>query len=138
VDISMPGYIKKKIQEYGHIIHKLAQTCLYSSEPKQLGTEAQAPLPPNASTKLDIKGIKHIHHIIGSILHYAWAVNMTVLTALNSIAVDQTKATLKMLAQCTQLLYYFSYNADVKILFYASDMILNIHSYTVYLLEPKA
>jgi hypothetical protein len=25
VDISMPGYIKKKLQEYGHIIHKRAQ-----------------------------------------------------------------------------------------------------------------
>jgi hypothetical protein len=55
VDISMPGYIKKKLQEYEHIRHKKLQTCLYSPEPKRFGTEAQAPLPPNAWPRLDAK-----------------------------------------------------------------------------------
>ncbi len=53
LDLSMSGYIKKKIQEYGHIISKKAQTCTYSPEPKRHGTEAQTPLPPDASAKLD-------------------------------------------------------------------------------------
>jgi hypothetical protein len=53
VDISMPGYIKKKLQEYGHIIPNRAQMHPCSPEPKQFGTEAQAPLPPDASPKLD-------------------------------------------------------------------------------------
>ncbi len=30
VDISMPGYIKKKLQEYEHIMPKKLQTCPYS------------------------------------------------------------------------------------------------------------
>jgi hypothetical protein len=78
VDISMPGYIKKKLQEYKHIMPKKLQTCPYSPGPKRFGTEAQAPLPPNASPRLDAKGIKQVQQIVGSILYYARAVDMTV------------------------------------------------------------
>ena len=42
-DISMPGYIKKKLQEYGHILPHKIQQCLYSPEPRQFGKEAQSP-----------------------------------------------------------------------------------------------
>ncbi len=34
VNISMPGYIKKKLQEYKHVMAKRLQTCPYSPEPK--------------------------------------------------------------------------------------------------------
>jgi hypothetical protein len=60
VDILMPGYIKKKIQEYNHARPTKAQTCPYSPEPKKFGTEAQAPLPPDASPRLDARGIKKV------------------------------------------------------------------------------
>ena len=93
VDISMPGYIKKKLQEYGHIMPKKFQACPYSPEPKQFGTEAQVPLPAKATPKLDAKGIKRVQQIVGSILYYARAVHMTVLMALSSITVEQMKAT---------------------------------------------
>ncbi len=85
VNISMPGYIKKKLQEYGHIMPKQLQACPYSPEPKQFGTEAQAPLPADTTPKLDTKGIKRVQQIVGSILYYAWAVDMTVLMALSSM-----------------------------------------------------
>ncbi len=76
----MPGYIKKKLQEYGHIVPKKIQGC-------------PSALPTDDTPKLDEKGIKRVQQIIGSILYYARAVNMTVLMALSTIAVDQTKAT---------------------------------------------
>ena len=104
VDISMPGYIKKKLQEYENVMPKKMQTCPYSPEPKKFGTEAQAPLPPDSSPKLDAKGIKRVQKIVGSILYYARAGDMTVLMALSSIAVEQTKATEKTMGRCIQLL----------------------------------
>jgi hypothetical protein len=52
VDISMPGYIKKKLQEYEHIMPKIFQTCPYLLEPKKNGTEAQAPSPPTRHQNL--------------------------------------------------------------------------------------
>jgi hypothetical protein len=60
-----------------------------------------------------------------------------VLKALSLIAVEQTNATEKTMARCTQLLDYLSHNANAKVCFIASDMILNIHFDTLYLSEAK-
>jgi hypothetical protein len=138
VNILMPGYIKMKLQEYEHIMPKKLQTCPYLPEPKKFGMEAQASLPNNSTPKLDRNGIKRVQKTVGSILYYARAVDMMVLIALSSIAVEQTKATEKRRAQCTQLLDYLLGHADAKVRFHASDMILNIHSDASYLLEANA
>jgi hypothetical protein len=55
--------------------------------------EAQAPLPTDVYPPLDKKGICNVQCIVGSILYYACAVDMTVLIALSMIASDQTLAT---------------------------------------------
>jgi hypothetical protein len=139
VDISMPRYIKKKIHEYGHLISNWTQKCPYSPEPKKFGSEAQAPLPPNDRPKLfDAKGIKRIQKIMGSILYYAQAVDRTVLMALSSITVKQTKTTEKTMDRCRHLLDYLATNEMAKIRFHASVMILNIHSDASYLSETRA
>ncbi len=138
VDILMPGYIKKKLQEYEHIRPRKVQTCPYSPEPKKFGTEAQAPLPPDALPRLDAKGIKSVQQIVGSILYYARVVDMTILMALSSIAVEQPQATDKSMNRCTQLLDYLLGNSDATIRFHTSDMILNTHSDASYLSEAKA
>ena len=63
---------------------------------------------------------------------------MTVLMALSSIAVEQTKATEKTLGRCLQLLNYLASNSEAKVRYHASDMIMNIHSDASYLSETKA
>jgi hypothetical protein len=60
----MPGYIKKKLQEYGHAVPNRLQSCPYAPEPKQFGA---------------------------TILYYARAVNMTVFMVLSSLAMEQTE-----------------------------------------------
>ncbi len=97
-----------------------------------------SPLPHDSTPKLDKNSIKCVKKKVGSILYYARSVDMIVLIALGSIAVKQTKATEKTMAQCTQLLDYLSGHADTKVQFHASDMILNIHSDASYLLEANA
>ena len=134
----MPGYIKKKLHEYGHICPKRIQTCPYSPEPKAYGAKAQAPLLSDDSKILDKKGILKIQKIIGSILYYARAVDSTVLIGLSSIAAEQTKATIKTHARCHQLLDYLASNPDAKIRFHKSEMIMNIHLDASYLSEPNA
>ncbi len=134
----MPGYIKKKLQEYGHVVPKKPQHCPYLSEPKQFGSEAQWPLPGDTSPLLDDKGEKCIEKIVGSILYYACAVDMTVLMALSTIAMSQAKPTENTMKRYIQLLNYLATHADAKIRFYASNMIMNIHSDASYLSESKA
>jgi hypothetical protein len=138
MNISMPGYLKKKLQEYGHIMKSRIQMCPYSPEPKTFGTEAQAPLPPHKLPKLNGKGIKRVQQIVGSMLYYAPAVNMTVLKALISIAEKHTNATEKTMARCTQLLDYLLHYTNAKVYFIASNMILKIHCNASYLSEAKA
>ena len=58
VDISMPNYLKKKLQEYGHIILTCLHSCLYQPEPKKIGTEAQTPSCPTLPLPLMRWGLK--------------------------------------------------------------------------------
>ena len=46
---------------------------------------------------------------------------MTVLVALRSIAVEQTKAAERTIGQCIKLLDYLASNANAKVRFHASD-----------------
>ncbi len=62
---------------------------------------------------------------------------MTVLMALSTIAMLLTKPTKNTMGRCVQLLDYLATNTDAKIPFYASDMIMNIHSDLSYLSESK-
>jgi hypothetical protein len=137
VDISMPGYNKKKLQEYKHLLPGRIQNCPCSPEPKQFGSDAQAPLVPDETALLDARGIKRIQQIVGSILYYTHTVDMTILIALSSIAVEQTKATEITMGCCIQLLDYLASDSEAKVSYHASDMVMNIHSDASYFSEMK-
>ena len=138
VNISMPGYIKKLLQKYKHKMSTEPQHCPYTPAPKQYGTEAQAPLPVNISPRLSDEEIKEIQRIIGSMLYYARAVNITVFMALSSIASKQTRGTTNTMAKAKQLLDYLVTHPDATIQFRAPDMILNVHLDASYLSETKS
>jgi len=63
LDISMPGYIKKQLLKYKHIIRQI-QHCPYSPEPKRYGADAQSPLPQDILRKLNDKEIKQVQKIV--------------------------------------------------------------------------
>jgi hypothetical protein len=72
--------------------------------------------------------IKEIQHVIGSILYYPQAVDITVLMALSSIAIKQSKGTANAMVKAKQLFDYLATYPDATIHFQASDLILNVHS----------
>jgi hypothetical protein len=114
------------------------QTCPYSPEPPKNGEDVQTLLAIDSSPLLDKKGLKRVQNIVGSILYYARAVDMTMLMALSAIAVEQTKAMSKTMGRCIQLLNYLASNSEAKMRYYASDMIINIHLDLSYLSDTKA
>jgi hypothetical protein len=67
-----------------------------------------------------------------------WAVNITVLMALSSIAIKQTKGTTNTMEKAKQLLDYLATNPNTTIWFHASGMIMNVHSDASYLSEANA
>ncbi len=46
MDISMPNYIKKKLQEYGHVTPTCIHSCSYHPEPKKMGQKHRPPSLP--------------------------------------------------------------------------------------------
>ena len=76
--------------------------------------------------------------MVGSLLYYARAVDMTILHALSEIASQQAKPTKRTMARVKQLLDYMHTHPDAKIRFRASDMVLNVHSDASYLSAANA
>jgi hypothetical protein len=114
------------------------QYCPYSPSPKQYSAKAQAPLPIDISPKLSPEEIKVIQRVVCSILYYAHAVDITVLIALSSIAIEQTKGTTITMEKVKQLLDYLATNPGTTIQYRASDMIMNVHLDASYLSESDA
>jgi hypothetical protein len=93
LDMLMPGYIIKQLQKYKHVIPAKPQHCPYTPQPRQYGSNTQRPLPIDTSPPLSDAEIKHIQRVIGSILYYVHAVDLTVLMALSTIASKQAHGT---------------------------------------------
>jgi hypothetical protein len=127
----MPGYILKQLQIYKHDCPKHPQHCQY-------GSEAQRHLPPDTSPSLLKDNIKHVQQIIGSILCYAQAVDLTVLMALSTIASKQSKGTQITMMKTKQLMDYLATHPNATVRFHFSDMILHVHLDESYLSKANA
>eukprot|EP00970_Alexandrium_tamarense_P017799 scaffold11398_cov137-Alexandrium_tamarense.AAC.1 len=138
VDINMPGYIKNALQRYNHEPPDKQQHCPYPPQPKKYGSDAQEPKPIDTSPILDKDGITRIQQIVGTISYYARAVDITILTALNTIGAEQAQATQNTALTTKQLLDYLATHPDTTIRYYASDMIMNVHSNAAYLVASGA
>ncbi len=114
------------------------QHCPYSPELKRYGADTQSPLPSNNTQKLTDSEIKQVQKIVGSILYYARAVNITLLMALSTIASKQTKGTEHTLEKAYQVLNDLVMHHDETVWYRASNMVMNIHLDTSYLSKPNA
>jgi len=82
--------------------------------------------------------MKRIQQIIGIVLYYARAIDLTSLPALSAIASEQEAATESTEQRITQLLDYLTTHQDAVVRYHTSDMVPNIHSDASYLSEPRA
>eukprot|EP00804_Cyclotella_cryptica_P015897 CCRYP_006383-RA/>CCRYP_006383-RA protein AED:0.07 eAED:-0.04 QI:0/0/0/1/0/0/2/0/1375 len=117
LDISLPGYIDKVLQRFDHKTPTTPQHCPFTPNPRKYGKDAQEPLPPDTSNRLDLSGTRRVQQVVGALLFYARAVDNTLLPGLSAIASEQAQATIPIRA---------------------SDMILNIHSDASYLSATRA
>ena len=132
LDFGMPGYIKKQLQSYKHS----KPTCPHHSPhpvgPRQYGKSSQDPIPPDDTTAGVPDSILQIQHVVWSILYYARAVDLTALKVLTTLRSDQAKATTHTMKRTEHLLDYLATHPNAKMRYYASSMVLNIHSYASY------
>jgi hypothetical protein len=136
-DISMPGYVSNVLSKLQHNSPKHPQHAPSGYVSPAYGAKTQyatrGETPPLAAQQC-----LTIQRVTGSVLYYARAVDPTVLTPLNNIAAEQTKATEKTQAATNQMFYYLAIHPYTTIRYHASDMILNTHSDVSYLLVSNA
>ena len=90
-------------------------------------------MPTNDPPLINDERKKMVQQIIGGVLYYKRAVDLTVLPALSSIASEQASATENTDKKSTQLFDYLATHDNARIRYHASDMVLNIHSDASYL-----
>jgi hypothetical protein len=132
----MPVYVPNKLHEFGHKPPKRPQNSPYLPPEPRFGKAAQEPEPADTAPRLDDKGKTRIQKIVGSFLYYGWAVDITILKALNLPARQQSKPTQTTAKRTEHLLDYLATHPRAVIRYYASDIILNVHSDASYFNEP--
>ena len=85
----MPGYIKKDLFKYKHEATTKPQHPPNRIPPNKYGIGVQDPIPKYESPKTTEEEIKHVQGVVGSILFYTRAVDVTFLVALNTITTKQ-------------------------------------------------
>ena len=128
----------KQLQKYNHPPPKKPQHCPWEPAPRTIGTKSQETEPEDTSPPLDNKGIHRIQQICGSFLFYGRANDPTIAHALNELASQQSCATENTTKRANQFLDYMHTHPDAVIRYYASDMILNVHSDASYLTARNA
>lgn len=137
VDISMPGYVEKQLLKYKHPKPSKPVYTPWEPTPFRYGKPNET-APEDDSPTLDEDGIKFIQQVVGSFMYYCRATDPTIPVALNELAGRQSKATKSLMQRCKHFLDYMATHPNASIRFYASDMILNVHSDASYLSAPNA
>ena len=76
--------------------------------------------------------------VVGAFLSCAQALDITMIPVLNSIALQQSQPTKKVMDKVQQLLDYANTYQNIFVQFYASDMQLHVDSDATFLVLPKA
>ena len=134
----MPGYVKKALCQFKHILPDDFTLTSHPYTPPVYGQKVQiaqqessAPLlPPDENTK--------IRQVVGKCLFYARAIDNNLLMGLNSIATQQDKATDRTAMLVDHILNFCATFPDATLTFDASDMVLHIQTDASFLSEPNA
>jgi hypothetical protein len=137
VHLSMPGYIEYALARFGHLIPKILQHQPHKHTVPTYGATIQYAKDNNVTNLLSKEEKKYIQQVLGTFLYYGRAVDLTMLTALSSIASTQAKPTEETMENIKLFLDYAASHQDTILTYQASDMVLIVHSDASYLSEPK-
>ena len=88
-------------------------------------TGAQDPIPEDTTREASKEEIIKVQQVVGRILYYVRAVDLTVLMSLSTIASEQEKSIGHTIETMVQLLDCMASNPDATMRFGVSNMILN-------------
>lgn len=136
LDIFMPMYVVKQLAKYGHVTKKRRHTLL-QPKPCKYSKEAHILDPPDTSPPANKKETKFVEQVVGSFLYYGRAVDPLILHTLSTITDSQSALTEKNVQMVHNFLDYMVTYPNTTIMYYALDMVLNVHSDASYLTASR-
>jgi len=130
--LSLPEYIPKALQRFGKyfVFRGAASPAIYT--PPRYGAHTQVPFEDD-SPLLSSADHTLLQEIVGVLAYYARAVDVSILTAVNDIASQQSRATQRVMSMAERLLNYVSSYPNNELVFHKCDMILYGQSDASYL-----
>ncbi len=138
VDLSMPGYVAEALRRFLHPDPTRPQHSPHSWLKPNYGTRTQFATPDDDSPPMDAADTLRLQEVVGTLLYYARAIDLSMHDALGSLAAAQSESTQETMKALTHLLNYAASHPHVTIHYHASGMILKVHSDASYLSERKA
>jgi hypothetical protein len=138
VTLSMPGYVERALQRFQHNPPKRHEPSPHDWNQPQYGAKVQYTNAPDVTPFLDAANKTHVQMVLGTLLFYARAVDLTMLKAIGTLSTQQSNPTEGTMNGITKLLNYAASNPNAEVRYYASDMVLWIDSDAIYLSETKA
>jgi hypothetical protein len=132
----MPGYVPAALKRFGivltHPVHAAedVQPITYGAKEQRIHLDLSEPL--------DDKGLLRLQQITGTILYYARAVDAMLLTSIGRIGTRITHPTKNALLKAEQALGHMGTYPNALIVYYASDMILEVFGDASYNSERDA
>ena len=138
MDVDMKGYIKKFREKYQHEMPVRPENQPHKHTISSYVAKVQLTEPKDTSNPLGTQDIKKLQEIIGSLLFYVRGVYGTLMLTFNELASAQAQGTEDIKLALPKLLDYFATHDNAKIRYFASEMILNVHSDASYLSASRA
>jgi hypothetical protein len=138
VDLSMPGYIMKALLRFCHMKPLKPQHAPSKWTEPNYGAKQQYAEYDQTSPELSDDGLKRLQEVVGTLLFYCRAIDLTMHVALGTIAADQAEATELTMEAVVFLLNYCATHPDATLRYRRSGMILHVDSDASYLSEKKA
>jgi hypothetical protein len=136
--IHMPGYLQKAFTRFKHKMPVKIQNSPHPHIIPQYGAKTQYAKEYNESPPLSKEDTKYIQAVARTLLHYARAVDATILPSLSSIATEQAKPAHETMKTVKQLSDYCATQEEAIITYNASKMILAVRSDAGYCNEKNA
>jgi hypothetical protein len=137
VHLSMPKYVTKALKQFQHIA-QIRQYAPYPCIPIQYGIKKRYATQELKTPLLEDKAKRFIQQVCDKFLFLSIAVGSTLLCPISAVASRLSKPMKDTMWQTLQLLNYLATQEDAVLSYYASSMVLAVHSNTSYLSEPKA
>jgi hypothetical protein len=105
--------------------------------PPVYGAKTQYVEDETTGPALSDKDVNKLQQLTGTLLYYARAVDPTVITPINVLASEQSRATTVTADKVIKLLNYCNTHPETKIRYHASDMVLHIYTVMHLIFQKK-